>query len=561
MRHPSVMQHAFSMIPSVQIQRSSFRRNQTHKTTFNAGLLVPFYVDEIIPGDTFTMNASIFARLATPLFPTMDVLTADTFFFFVPLRLIHENFQRMMGEKDNPADTIDYLVPQITPPSGGWQPNSLEDYFGLPTLVEGISVSAYWHRAYNLIWNEWFRAQDFFDSVPFHKDDGPDDPSDYTLLRRVKRHDYFTSCLPAPQRGPGVAIGLAGEAQVRGSFDVSQMPIQPYVPTGLNFPTPRFHTGTSPTQVSYIVADGSIGGGIDNVPLTAQPYGDTGHPEGGGLSWFDPALRLQPGSGDGLVTGVADLSTALAITINQYRQGFQIQRLLERDARGGTRYTEILRSHFGVISPDARLQRPEYLGGGSQRVLLQPVAQTGSTDTVSPQGNLAAFGVLSSPRNGFSRSFVEHGVILGLINVRADLTYQQGIDRMFSRKTRLDFYWPAFAHLGEQAVLMKEIYATGTADDTKAWGYQEPWAEYRYGRNKITGLFRSNHPQSMDAWTYSQHFATAPALNSEFLIEDPPIARTIAVPSEPHFICDVFMRLTCARPMPMFGVPGLIDHF
>lgn len=512
----SVMKHQFSQIPKADIPRSKFNRTHGYKTTFDSGYLIPFYVDEALPGDTFNLKANLFARLATPIVPIMDNMFMDTFYFAVPIRLIWENWQKFNGEQENPGDSTDYLVPTIKAPSTGWDVGSLSDYFGLPTGVKDIEVSSFWHRSYNLIWNEWFRDQNLQDSVLVPKGDGPDSNADFKLLRRGKRHDYFTSCLPWPQKGPGVELPLSGNAPVVGVYP------------GGNF---GVGSATNGAMFSYKTSDG----GLVN------------------MGAYNPATNLPH--------MYADLSDVTAATINSLRQAFQLQKFYERDARGGTRYTEILRSHFGVVSPDARLQRPEYLGGSSTRIQINPVQQTSSTDSTTPQGNLAAFGIVANSHHGFNKSFVEHCVIIGLVNVRADLTYQQGIPRMFSRQSRFDFYWPAFAHLGEQAVLNKEIYAQGTSADDEPFGYQERWAEYRYFPSKITGKFRSTYAQSLDVWHLSQKFDSLPVLNDEFIQDKPPIKRVIAVQEEPEFIFDSYLELNCARPMPVYSTPGLIDHF
>ncbi|WNK14684.1 MAG: major capsid protein [Microvirus sp.] len=532
---PSVMSHDFSRVPKAEIPRSSFDRSHGLKTAFNSGYLIPIFVDEALPGDTFNLNMTGFGRLATPLHPFMDNVFMNTFFFAVPYRLVWDNWQKFNGEQTNPGDSVDYLIPQMVSPAvSGYATNSIYDYLGLPTLVPGLSHSCLQLRAYNLIWNEWFRDQNLQDSVAVPKGDGPDLPATYGLLRRGKRHDYFTSSLPWPQKGPGVDIPLGTSAPVLGLGTLNSV---------------DFNPGTSPLLRRS---------GIDAVPGTY-----TGYYQIDTNAAYVEGFNAGPGTFPNLR---ADLTQATAATINQLRQAFQIQKLYERDARGGTRYTEIIRAHFNVVSPDARLQRPEYLGGGQTPINLYPIAQTSGTGgyTATPQGSLAAYGTTHMHGHGFTKSFTEHCIIIGLVSVRADLNYQQGLNRMWSRRTKFDYYWPALSMIGEQAVLNKEIYAQGTAnpaEDEAAWGYQERFAEYRYKPSVITGEMRSNAPQSLDTWHLAQDFAALPHLDAAFIEDKPPLERVLAVLSEPQFIFDSYFKLRCARPMPLYGVPGLIDHF
>ncbi len=526
-----VSQGHFSQVPNVTIGRSKFNRSHVLKTTFDEGKLIPIFCDEVLPGDSFKLKVTTFTRMATPIFPVMDNLYLETFFFFVPMRLIWDNFQKFMGEQENPGDSTDYLIPTYTA-STGPVVGSLSDYFGIPTGINNISFNILPHRAYWLIWNEWFRDENLQNSAPLFKGDaGKVWESDtavngfgpFDCAPRGKRYDYFTSSLPWPQKGEGVELPLGG-----------------YAPVGI-----VIQPGISP--ISFTSAIGVSRGLIAPQENASVPINTTNSNGPVGASVNTHAY--------------ADLSGATAATINSLRQAFQLQRYYEKDARGGTRYIEKIKSHFGVTSPDARLQRPEYLGGHSDRININPVVQTSSTDSTSPQGNLSAFGVSGARYHGFSKSFVEHGYIIGLANVRADLTYQQGLNRMWSRKTVLDFYWPSFAHLGEQAVLNKEIYAQGTSKDDEVFGYQERYGEYRYKPSMITGKFRSTYAQSLDAWHFSQKFENLPTLSNQFIQDNPPISRCLAVPSEPHFLMDAFFNLKCVRPMPLFGTPGLIDHF
>ena len=466
----------FSAIPRAQIQRSVFNRSHDYKTTFDSGYLVPFYVDEVLPGDSFKLNCSVFCRLATPIVPFMDNLYLETFFFFVPNRLVWKHWENFMGQQDNPGDSTDYLIPQTVAGNSGFAVGSVADYFGIPTSVKGLSVSSLPFRAYQLIYNEWFRDENLQDRVGAwapaapHKDDPVGDWNDtnstgLTLLRRNKYHDYFTSALPWPQKGDAVDVNFG----VGGPVEWVDQSYTATAKAGGNY-TMKFYRIANPDNNVFLAPYQKVNSGSNKITLS--PPMKTGenqnplYPEGTLYAPGDTWMYAGSGANQNTASVNSPISlptlkfvgeTGAGLTINDLRQAFQVQKLLERDARGGTRYTEILRSHFGVVSPDARLQRPEYLGGSSTRILMNSVAQTAATNDVTPQANLSAFGLFGDSFHGFSKSFVEHGYIIGLVNVRADLSYQQGVNRMWSRKSRLDFYFPVLAHLGEQAILNKKF--------------------------------------------------------------------------------------------------------
>lgn len=535
----SVMRHQFSQVPRAEIPRSTFDRSHGYKTTINGGILYPIYVDEALPGDTFHLACTTFARINTLLHPIMDNLYADVFFFAVPYRLVWTHFVNFFGEQANPADSTSFLVPQFTAhkPATG----SLSDYMGVPVdgttpvLAGNITYNSLHHRAYNLIWNQWFRDQNLQNSVTVDLGDGPDNIANYVLLNRGKRHDYFTSSLPFPQKGVAVNIPLGNSAIVKTSAS-NQF-------TGIQTPLQLLRANTGALPGANLMAPNAAAGTLFESTTVATLGANTLYP----ANLF------------------ADLTTATGATINSLRQAFQIQKIYERDARGGTRYTELIQAHFGVTSPDARLQRAEYLGGGSAPVNINPIAQTSATGLTgggTPTGNLAAMGTFHHSGYGFSKSFTEHCLLLGLISIRADLTYQQGLNRMFTRQTRFDYYWPALAQIGEQSVLNQEIYMVGTpAQDTATFGYQERFAEYRYKPSIVTGQFRSTFATPLDSWHLSQSFGSLPALNAAFIADNPPMSRVVAVPSQPIFNLDCYFQLRCARPMPVYGVPGNIDRF
>ena len=553
-RNIRVNQSHFAMIPQANIRRSVFDRSHVYKTTFNEGQLIPYFVDEVIPGDTFTLNPVEFCRLATPVVPFMDNIYIESFFFFVPSRLVYDKWVNLCGEQENPEDSTDYLVPTVS--LTGDMTNKLPDYMGIACAsgtFNNISVNCLPFRCYWTIWNEWFRDENLQKSVKVSKGETntvlepmgqstanpnyglPSGVTNwYDPAPRGKRYDYFTGALPWPQKGPAVDLPIGGTGQLS--------------ITGGTLTGPGYDIGAgrSSQHQGHLLGYGTS--------FSEELYQTSTYVSG---KQNTNPVQIPHVS----LTGAAEMSNLSAVTINSLRQAFMLQRYYEIDARGGTRYTEKLQAHFGVTNPDARLQRPEFLGSHSSMMNINPVTQTSSTDSTTPQGNLAAYGLNAQRYHAFTKSFSEFGYVIGLINVRADLTYQQGINKMWLRSDVLDFYWPSFAHLGEQAIQNIEIYCQGNDEDKKVFGYQERYAEYRYKPSLITGQFRSTYKEPLDVWHLSQKFATLPTLSDEFIQDHPPISRVVAVPSYPHFLLDVKFNLKCIRPMPMYGIPGMMGHF
>lgn len=551
----------FAVNPTrIDISRSTFDRSSSVKLTFNAGDLIPFFVDEVLPGDTFQIDTSRVIRMQSLLTPPMDNLYLDTYFFFVPNRLVWEHWREFNGENTQSAwlPTTEYSVPQLTAPAGGWNIGTLADYFGIPTGVAGLSVNAMPFRAYALICNEWFRDENLTDPLNIPKGDasvvGVNTGSYITDVAKgglpfkvAKYHDYFTSALPAPQKGPDVTIPVATAGQlpvyarseaIPGVIGASAVvpPMLLYTVSDAGRP-PVFHSFTD---------DGDFS-------AAASSFNDALHPAGS--FQYAPANLWASTEGQGV-----------AATINQLRLAFQIQKLYERDARGGTRYIEILKSHFGVTSPDSRLQRPEYLGGNRVPININQVIQqsaTGEAGATTPQGTPTGLSLTTDVHSDFTHSFVEHGFVIGVMAVRYDHTYQQGIERFWSRKQRFDYYWPVFANIGEQAILNKEIYAQGTAQDDEVFGYQEAWADYRYKPNRVCGEMRSAAPQSLDVWHLADDYDALPKLSDSWIREDgQTVDRIIAVSSRvsDQFFADIYIQNKVTRPMPLYSIPGLIDH-
>lgn len=568
----------FAQAPQVDIQRSTFDRSSGHKTTFNAGKLVPIYVDEVLPGDTFEMKTSTIIRGSTPIFPVMDNANLDIYFFFVPNRLIWDHWKEFNGENTASKweQTVEYSIPQMAPPlsagtkPAGWERGTLADYMGIPTQVgpgasqtnPEYSVNHLPFRAYCLIWNEWFRDQNLQDPVLIDKGDSqtngvhlvPEGNSitlenqaalqGANLLPVNKYFDYFTGALPEPQKGPDILLPLGQTAPVITGNKTNKV----LGTSTLLFNSPGEPTATTGTNLNVMIQQGTGEAGPKQGRLVASHL-DAGSPS------ITPLVPQNL---------IADLSSATAATINELRLAFQIQKLYERDARGGTRYIEIIKSHFGVTSPDARLQRPEYLGGERIPINIDQVIQTsGTMQGTTPQGNTGAYSLTGNQGSYFKHSFVEHGYVLGLACVRTEHTYQQGLEKIWNRKNRFDFYWPALANIGEQAILNKEIYLQASKiTNEEAFGYQEAWAEYRYKPSRVSSAFRGN-VGSLDAWHYADYYEQLPKLSAEWVQETyKNVDRTLAVQSilEDQYIADFWFKCKCTRPMPIYSIPGLIDH-
>lgn len=556
----------FALNPTnLDINRSKFNRSSTYKTSFNVGQLIPFYIDEVLPGDTFQVKTNKVVRMQPLVSSPMDDLYFDTYYFFVPNRLVWEHWKQFNGENTQSAwiPTTEYAVPQVTAPaSTGWQIGSLADYFGIPTGVPDLRVSALPFRAYALIVNEWFRDQNLQQPVNIQVDDTTivgNNGTDYVtdLVKggmpfvAAKYHDYFTSCLPAPQKGPDVTIDVGSATGVVNTGAVRELP-QDTLPISYSLKNLNPDSQYSLSTGSYIPAYRNPG---TNVPAGGVQNGGESQVYYMSNATSNNTLSLVPNN------LYADVSIN-ATTINQLRMAFQIQKLYEKDARGGTRYTEILRSHFGVTSPDSRLQRPEYLGGNRIPININQVVQTSETAS-TPQGNIAGWSLTSDSHGDFISSFTEHGFVIGLCVARYNHTYQQGLQRFWSRKTRFDYYWPVLANIGEQAVLNKEIYAKGSSVDDEVFGYQEAWADYRYKPSIVTGEMRSGHDNTLDSWHFADYYAAKPSLSSSWIAEDKTnIDRVLAVTSEVsnQLFADFYIQNETTRPMPMYSIPGLIDH-
>lgn len=549
----------FALNPTrIDMSRSTFDRSSSVKTSFNVGDIVPFFLEEVLPGDTFNVRTSKVVRMQTLLTPMMDNLYLDSYYFFVPNRLVWNHWKEFNGENTESAwiPTTEYSVPQITSPAGGWSVGTLADYFGLPTGVEGLTVSALPFRAYALVMNEWFRDQNLQDPLVVPVDDATvaavnsgnfvtDCAKGGKPYIAAKYHDYFTSCLPAPQKGKDVTLTAVSAGDMPVIAKAQEIPSDLYTGTSMML---RDGNGNAGRAGQVLTASAGVGQNG-----TFLGWSDTVSPGNGGYGYVPSNLWA---------TGQAN---AVVATINQLRMAFQIQKLYERDARGGTRYIEVLKSHFGVTSPDARLQRPEYLGGNRVPINVNQVIQQSGTGAGAdtPQGTVVGMSQTTDSNHDFIKSFTEHGYIIGVMVARYDHTYQQGIERHWSRKTRFDYYWPVFANIGEQAVLNKEIFAQGSAKDNEVFGYQEAWSDYRYKPNRVTGEMRSAYTQSLDVWHLADDYESLPSLSDSWIREDKnTVDRVLAVKSSVsnQLFADIYVSNRATRPMPLYSVPGLIDH-
>lgn len=544
----------FALNPTrIDISRSTFDRSSTVKLSFNVGQIVPFYVDEVLPGDTFNVNTSKVIRMPSLVTPIMDNIYLDTYYFFVPNRIVWSHWRELNGENTQSAwvPETEYEVPQITSPATtGWNVGTIADYMGIPTGVPNLSVNALPFRGYALIMNEWFRDENLSDPLNIPVDDatvaGVNTGTFVTDVAKgglpytaAKYHDYFTSCLPGPLKAVAdVTIPVASAGNL------------PVVTMSDSVPSPGSYTLSGVAVENGGDYSRYNAGFIGNGTIVEGSY--LANIDNSNISGFVPTNLWAISSGE-----------ASAATINQLRMAFQVQKLYERDARGGTRYIEILKAHFGVTSPDARLQRPEYLGGNRIPIHISQIVQQSQTTEASPQGTPVGLSLTSDTHSDFTKSFVEHGFVIGVMVARYDHTYQQGLERFWSRKDRFDYYWPVFANIGEQAVLNKEIYAQGTAQDDEVFGYQEAWADYRYKPNRVCGEMRSQYEQSLDSWHLADDYDALPQLSDEWIREDSSnVDRVIAVTSavSHQFFADVYVQNRSTRPMPMYSVPGLIDH-